>query len=121
MLEEFKKFALRGNVIDLAVGVVIGAAFGAIVASLVADIIMPIAGALIGGIDYKEFFIQIGTAKIMYGVFLQNCIDFVIIAAAIFFALRGIQHLRREAEPAPAAPRQEQLLEEIRDLLKQKR
>jgi large conductance mechanosensitive channel len=124
LLREFRDFAVKGNVVDLAVGVIIGGAFGKIVSSLVADIIMPAIGALIGGIDYKEFFISVGTAKIMYGLFIQNILDFVIIAAAIFFAVRVVHHFRREAEQEPAAappPRQEKLLEEIRDLLKEKR
>src|ERR1043165_5894474 len=96
MLEEFKKFAMRGNVVDLAVGVIIGAAFGKIVSSLVADIVMPVVGALVGGIDYKAMFVTVGNAKIMYGSFIQNCVDFVIIAASIFLAVRLIHHFRRK-------------------------
>jgi large conductance mechanosensitive channel len=124
LFSEFRDFAVKGNVVDLAVGVIIGGAFGKIVSSLVADIVMPIVGVLVGGIDYKDFYIQIGTAKIMYGLFIQNCVDFVLIAASIFFAVRLIQHFRREAEQEPSVappPRQEKLLEEIRDLLKEKR
>ena len=123
LLKEFRDFAVKGNVVDLAVGVIIGAAFGKIVSSLVADIVMPLVGALVGGIDYKDFFFRIGNAKVMYGVFVQNCVDFVIIAASIFLAVRLIHHFRRKAEEQPAAsppPRQEKLLEEIRDLLKQR-
>jgi len=124
MLKEFRDFAVKGNVVDLAVGVIIGGAFGKIVASLVADIIMPMVGVIIGGIDYKEFYVSFGSAKVMYGVFIQNCVDFVIITASIFFAVKLIHHFRRKAEQEPAAsppPRQEKLLEEIRDLLKKQR
>jgi large conductance mechanosensitive channel len=124
ILREFRDFAVKGNVVDLAVGVIIGGAFGKIVSSLVADIVMPVVGALVGGIDYKEFFVTIGGAKIMYGLFIQNCVDFVIIAASIFLAVRLIHRLRRKAEQEPSPlppPRQEKLLEEIRDLLKEKR
>jgi large conductance mechanosensitive channel len=120
ILTEFRDFAAKGNVVDLAVGVIIGAAFGKIVSSLVADIVMPVVGVLVGGIDYKEFFVTVGGAKIMYGLFIQNCIDFLIIAAAIFLAVRLINRFR-EQEPPAAPPRQEKLLEEIRDLLKEKR
>ena len=119
---EFKEFATKGNVVDLAVGVIIGAAFGKIVSSLVEDVIMPGVGALIGGFDFKGLAVQIGAAKITYGKFLQTCLDFVIIAASIFVAVKLIHHFRRKAEEQPAAspPRQEKLLEEIRDLLKQR-
>ena len=123
LLTEFRDFAIKGNVVDLAVGVIIGGAFGKIVASLVEDVIMPGFGALIGGFDFKALAVQIGAAKITYGKFLQACVDFVIIAASIFVAVKLIHHLRRKAEEKPAAPppRQEQLLEEIRDLLKKQR
>jgi large conductance mechanosensitive channel len=120
LLKEFRDFAIKGNVVDLAVGVIIGAAFGKIVSSLVGDIVMPVIGALITGLDYKELYVQIGSAKILYGVFLSNLIDFVIIAWVIFLAVKAINHFRRKEEAA-AAPRQERLLEEIRDLLKEKR
>jgi large conductance mechanosensitive channel len=123
LLKEFRDFAVKGNVVDLAVGVIIGAAFGKIVASLVEDVIMPGVGALIGGFDFKALAVQIGTAKITYGKFLQTCVDFLIIAASIFVAVKLIHHLRRKSEAEPAAsppPRQEKLLEEIRDLLKQR-
>jgi large conductance mechanosensitive channel len=122
MLKEFREFAVKGNVVDLAVGVIIGAAFGKIVASVVEDIVMPTVGALIGGLDFKNLFIQLGNAKIMYGKFLQTCVDFVIIAAAIFLAVKLINRFRQkeEAKAPPAPPRQELLLEEIRDLLKQR-
>ena len=123
-LREFREFAVKGNVVDLAVAVIIGGAFGKIVSSLVEDIAMPAAGALIGGLDFKNVFWQIGAAKITYGKFIQTCIDFLIIAAAIFLAVKLINQFRRKDEEQPPAtppPRQEQLLEEIRDLLKQRR
>ncbi len=123
-LKEFRDFAVKGNVVDLAVGVIIGGAFGKIVASLVADIVMPLVGVMVGGIDYKELYVLVGGAKVMYGLFIQNCVDFVIIAASIFLAVKLIHHFRRKSEQEPAAsppPRQEKLLEEIRDLLKERR
>jgi large conductance mechanosensitive channel len=123
LLREFRDFAIKGNVVDLAVGVIIGAAFGKIVSSLVEDIVMPGIGALIGGFDFKALAVQIGSAKVTYGKFLQTCVDFLIIAASIFVAVKVIHHFRRKAEEQPAAsppPRQEKLLEEIRDLLKQR-
>ena len=119
ILKEFRDFAIKGNVVDLAVGVVIGAAFGKIVTSLVGDMIMPAVGMLIGGFDFKDMTLKIGSAKISYGLFIQNCVDFVIIAAAIFLAVKLVNRFRRKEEAA-AAPRQEQLLEEIRDLLKKR-
>lgn len=121
MLKEFKSFAMKGNVVDLAVGIVIGAAFGKIISSLVGDMIMPIVGSLLGGIDFAGLALTIGNASVNYGKFLQSCVDFVIIAAAIFFVVKGINRMQRaEQKPtAPGAPpRQEVLLEEIRDLLK---
>jgi large conductance mechanosensitive channel len=122
MLQEFKSFAMKGNVVDLAVGVIIGAAFGKIVASLVEDVIMPILGTIIGGVNFSGLAFKIGEATIKYGKFLQTCLDFLIIAWAIFVAVKLINRLRREEPAAPAAPaappRQETLLEEIRDLLK---
>jgi large conductance mechanosensitive channel len=125
LLKEFRDFAVKGNVVDLAVGVIIGAAFGKIVSSLVEDIVMPGVGAMMGGLDFKTLSTQIGGATIAYGKFVQTCVDFVIIAASIFVAVKVIHHLRRksEAEPAKPAepPRQEKLLEEIRDLLKKQR
>ena len=117
---EFREFAMRGNIVDLAVAVVIGAALGKIVSSLVEDIVMPTIGA-IGGVDFKDLMIQVGGAKILYGKFLQACVDFMIIALAIFLAIKALNHLRRKEEQKPAAPpRQEVLLEEIRDLLRRK-
>ena len=120
IVREFREFAVRGNVVDLAVAVIIGAAFGKIVASLVNDIVMPLVGTLLGGLDFSSLAVQVGDATVQYGKFLQTCVDFVIIAWAIFVAVKVINRLKR-AEPPPAPPtppRQEQLLEEIRDLLK---
>ena len=119
-VNEFKDFIAKGNVLDLAVGVVIGSAFGKIVSSIVDDIIMPIVGALIGGIDFTGLSIKIGNANITYGNFIQNVIDFLIIAFCIFIFVKVINKLHKEEkkEPAPVKPNQEVLLEEIRDLLK---
>jgi large conductance mechanosensitive channel len=122
IVKEFREFAIKGNAVDLAVGVIIGAAFGKIVASLVGDIAMPLLGTMLGGLDFTGLQVQIGQAKIQYGKFIQTCLDFIIIAWAIFLAVKVINRLKRKEEAAPAAPpRQEQLLEEIRDLLKQRR
>ena len=117
---EFREFAIKGNVMDLAVGVIIGAAFGKIVSSLVEDVVMPVIGVLIGGLDFGGLAFKVGSATLKYGKFLQTCLDFLIIAWAIFLVVKLINRLKREdAKPAPAAPpRQEALLEEIRDLLK---
>ncbi len=118
---EFREFAVKGSVVDLAVGVIVGAAFGKIVSSLVGDVVLPLVGTLAGGIDFSGLALQIGAAKIQYGKFIQTCIDFVIVAWAIFLAVKLINRLKRD-EPKPAAPpRQEALLEEIRDLLKERR
>jgi large conductance mechanosensitive channel len=118
---EFREFAMKGNVVDLAVGVIIGAAFGKIIASLVGDIIMPLVGTLLGGVDFGALAFEFRDAKIQYGKFLQSCLDFLIIAWSIFVAVKLINRFRQETPPAPPAPpRQEQLLEEIRDLLKRK-
>jgi large conductance mechanosensitive channel len=122
-IREFREFAVKGNVVDLAVAVVIGGAFGKIVSSLVEDIVMPAVGA-VGKVDFKSLIIQVGEAKITYGKFIQACVDFFIIALVIFLAVKLINHFRRQEEQKPPAappPRQEKLLEEIRDLLKQKR
>ena len=122
MLQEFKSFAMKGNVVDLAVAVIIGGAFGKIVGSLVSDIVMPLVGVLLGGVNFTGLAVKVGTASVQYGKFLQTCVDFLIIAWAIFIAVKLINRLKREApkeEAAPAAPpREEVLLEEIRDLLK---
>ena len=135
MLDEFKKFALRGNVIDLAVGVIIGAAFGAIVSSLVGDIIMPVIGAVTGGLDFSNYFIALSSkvtadslaeakkqgAVLAWGNFLTIVINFTIIAFCLFLAIRAVGRLMaKEAEKPPAPSKQEQLLTEIRDLLKQR-
>jgi len=120
ILQEFREFAIKGNIVDLAVAVIIGGAFGKIVSSVVEDIVMPAVGAL-GRVDFKSLAVQVGEAKILYGKFIQTCVDFVIIAAAIFLAIKLLNHIRRKEEQKPAEPsRQEKLLEEIRDLLKQK-
>ena len=120
ILREFREFAVKGNVVDLAVGVIIGAAFGKIVASLVEDIVMPAIGA-VARVDFKGLMLQVGDARILYGKFIQTCVDFGIIALSIFLAVKVINYLRRKDEdkpPAATPPRQELLLEEIRDLLK---
>jgi len=134
MIEEFKKFAMRGNVVDLAVAVIIGAAFGAIVNSLVNDIVMPLVGAVTGGIDFSNFFLPLSSkvtatalsearkqgAVLAWGNFLTLVINFLIIALAMFLAVKGINSLKKaEPPPTPGAPsKEEQLLAEIRDLLK---
>ena len=125
---EFKEFAMTGNVIDLAVGVVIGGAFGKIVSSLVGDIIMPPIGMALGGVNFSEWALRIGTdpagkpVLFKYGSFIQTVFEFAIIALALFILIKGINRLKRPPPPAPAAappppPRSEQLLQEIRDLL----
>ncbi|ATZ96068.1 MULTISPECIES: large-conductance mechanosensitive channel protein MscL [Dickeya] len=129
-IKEFREFAMRGNVVDLAVGVIIGAAFGKIVSSLVSDIIMPPLGLLIGGVDFKQFHWvlreaqgNIAAVSINYGVFIQNIFDFIIVAFAIFMAIKLMNKLRRTQQEEPNAPpkisAEEKLLTEIRDLLKQ--
>ena len=119
--KEFREFAVKGNVMDLAVGVIIGAAFGKIVASVVEDVVMPVIGTLMGGLDFGGLAVKIGSATLKYGKFLQTCLDFLIIAWAIFLIVKLINRLKREEEKPPepkAPPKQEVLLEEIRDLLK---
>jgi len=135
MLEEFKKFALRGNVVDLAIGVIIGAAFGAIVNSMVADIIMPVVGAVSGGLDFSNYFLPLSSkvtavslaeakkqgAVLAYGNFLTITLNFIIIAFVLFLVIRAMSRLMRKEEAKPAPPtKQEELLTEIRDLLKAK-
>lgn len=138
-LKDFKDFAMKGNVIDMAVGVVVGGAFGLIVKSLVDDIIMPCIGVLTGGLDFKDMKCIIQAAQIdpatnevlreavtlNWGVFVQTIVNFIIIALSIFCAIRAMQNLRRKQEAAPEAPaapsKEEQLLTEIRDLLKDKK
>jgi len=117
-IREFREFAMKGNIVELAIAVVIGGAFGKIVASLVEDIVMPAIGA-IGRVEFKDLMVQVGDAKILYGKFIQTCVDFMIIALAIFVAVKLLNNFRRKEE-ATAPPRQEQLLEEIRDLLKRR-
>ena len=121
MMKEFREFAIKGNVVDLAVAVIIGSAFGKIVTSLVGDVVMPLVGVLLGGVNFTGLAVKVGSASLQYGKFLQSCVDFLIIAWVIFLAVKLINRLKREqpTEAAPAAPpRQEVLLEEIRDLLR---
>jgi large conductance mechanosensitive channel len=121
IVREFREFAVKGNVMDLAVGVIVGAAFGKIVSSLVEDVVMPVLGVLMGGLNFSDLAVKVGSATLKYGKFLQTCLDFLIIAWAIFLIVKLINRLKREEEkPAEpkAPPRQEVLLEEIRDLLK---
>ena len=123
-LGEFKKFAFKGIVIDMAVGVIIGGAFGKIVTSLVADILTPLIGLLLGGVDFKNLAWVVGEATIAYGNFIQNIIDFVIIALSIFLFIKFMGSFSKKKEEAPQEPPKKAddivLLEEIRDLLKEK-
>ena len=124
MIKEFKKFISRGNVMDLAVGVVVGSAFSKIVSSLVDNIIMPLVGILIGGIDFTKLSFTIFNVKVEYGIFIQNVVDFLIIAFCIFMVVKlfnKLTHKEEKKETKPAKPNQEILLEEIRDLLKDKK
>ena len=129
MLQEFKAFAVRGNVVDMAVGIVIGAAFGKIVSSAVADVVTPPLGMLIGGVDFSDLAVTLKDATatapavvLSYGKFIQALFDFTIVAFAIFLLVKGINHLKRKEAEKPSAPptpsKEEQLLAEIRDLLK---
>jgi len=136
MLQEFKKFAMRGNVVDMAVGIIIGAAFGKIVSSLVSDVIMPLVGKIMGNVDFSQLFIDIsgggyatlaaakeaGAATINYGIFINTVLDFVIIAFAIFMVIRGMNNMKKKEEEKPAEPAKPSeevlLLQEIRDALK---
>jgi large conductance mechanosensitive channel len=140
MLKEFKDFAVKGNVLDMAVGIIIGAAFGTVVKSLVADVIMPPIGMLLGGVDFSNLFLTVsagsgggtyetlaaaqeaGAVTINYGVFFNEIISFLIVAFAVFMLVRSFNKLKREEEAAPAPPpapsAEETLLGEIRDLLK---
>ncbi|MDH3491422.1 MAG: large-conductance mechanosensitive channel protein MscL [Gammaproteobacteria bacterium] len=125
MLNEFKAFAMRGNVVDMAVGIVIGGAFGKIVSSLVADVIMPPIGMIMGGVDFSQLAIALGegegAASINYGMFINTVLDFVIIAFAIFMVIKGLNSMKKKEEAKPAEPpkpsAEEKLLTEIRDLL----
>ena len=132
MMKEFKEFAMRGNVMDMAIGIIIGAAFGKIVSSFVADVLMPPLGLLLGGIDFTNFGIVLKAAVgdapaviLAYGKFLQTVFDFIIIAFAIFLVIKAMNSMKRkeeEAPPAPPAPSKEELLlTEIRDVLKEGR
>ncbi|MCX6291581.1 MAG: large-conductance mechanosensitive channel protein MscL [Bacteroidetes bacterium] len=119
--KEFKEFAMKGNVMDLAVGVIIGAAFGKIIASLVDNILMPIIGMLLQGVNFQSLSCKVGDAEIKYGMFIGAIIDFIIIAFVLFMMIKFMNNMKKkeEAAPAPAAPtKQEVLLTEIRDLLK---
>ena len=121
---EFKAFITRGNVIDMAVGVIIGGAFGKIVSSLVDDVLMPLIGLLLGGLDFSSLSIQIKDATIQYGMFIQNVVDFIIIAGSVFIFIKLIakfQHKKEEPPKPPVKPRDVELLEEIRDLLAKKK
>ena len=131
MMKEFKDFAVKGNVVDMAVGLIIGAAFGKIVSALVSGVIMPPIGVLLGGVDFSDLAIVVKEAAgdapavvISYGVFIQTLVDFTIIAFAIFMVVKGINALKKKEEEAPKAPpapsAEEVLLTEIRDLLKSK-
>ena len=137
-IKEFKEFAMKGNVMDMAVGVIIGGAFGKIVTSLVNDVIMPVVSLATGGIDFTNLFVNLsddvkyktlaeaqeaGASVFAYGAFIQNIIDFIIIAFCIFMMIKAMNKMKKKEEPAPEAPKgptQEELLAEIRDLLKQK-
>lgn len=133
MLKEFREFAMRGNVLDMAIGIIIGAAFGKIVSSFVADMLMPPLSMLLGKVDFTNWFISLsggdyltlqqardaGAVTINYGVFVNTVIDFTIVAFAIFLLIKQVNRLKKEAPPPPAeTPPQEKLLAEIRDLLK---
>ena len=126
-VKEFKEFAMRGNVMDMAVGVIIGGAFGKIVSSLVDDVLMPAIGMLTGNVDFTGLALKIGdgenAAVLKYGMFLQNVIDFLIIAFCIFLMIKAMNKLmpKKEEPEAPAGPTQEELLTDIRDLLKEKK
>lgn len=129
IVREFKQFAVKGNVVDMAVGIIIGGAFGKIVSSLVADVVMPPIGLLLGGVDFsglkvtlKEAIAPIPAVTLNYGLFIQTVVDFLIIAWAVFMLVKAINKLKQGIEtpaPAPTASREELLLAEIRDILKQ--
>ena len=125
MLKEFKKFISRGNVVDLAVGVVVGSAFGKIVSSLVDNIIMPLIGIVIGGIDFTKLSLTIFDVKIQFGIFIQNIVDFLIIAFCIFVAIKIFNKIinkeEKKEEQKPTKSDEVLLLEEIRDLLKKEK
>lgn len=122
MMKEFKEFAMKGNVMDLAIGVIIGGAFGKIVGSLVDNILMPIVGILMQGVNFATLSVKIGEAEIKYGLFIGAIIDFIIIALVMFMIIKAMNNMKRKEEAAPSAPpaptKDQQLLSEIRDLLK---
>mgnify|MGYP001158827278 CR=1 FL=1 len=129
MIKEFREFAVKGNVVDMAVGIIIGAAFGKIVSSFVGDVIMPPIGALLGGVDFAALAVTVKAASgensavlLNYGKFIQTIVDFVIIAFAIFIVVKAMNSMKKKEQAAPAAPptpsKEEILLAEIRDLLK---
>ncbi|MEJ2107741.1 MAG: large-conductance mechanosensitive channel protein MscL [Acidiferrobacteraceae bacterium] len=131
MLKEFREFAVKGNVVDMAVGIIIGAAFGKIVSSLVGDVVMPPIGVVLGGVDFSSLVVTIKQATegapavvISYGKFIQTIVNFTIVAFAMFIVIKSINAMKRKEEEAPKAPAeppaQEKLLTEIRDLLKQR-
>ncbi|MBR5729923.1 MAG: large-conductance mechanosensitive channel protein MscL [Prevotella sp.] len=122
-VKEFKEFAMKGNVMDMAVGVIIGGAFGKIVSSLVDDVLMPVIGMITGGVDFNGLVAKVGDATVKYGTFIQNIIDFLIIALCIFLMIKAMNKLKKEEEPAPeapAGPTTEELLADIKDILKNK-
>jgi len=128
MLKEFKAFISRGNVLDMAVGVIIGGAFGKIVTSIVNDVLMPLIGILLGGLDFSKRYLEVGDAKILYGSFIQSVVDFLIVAACIFTLMKIVNKItkkeckKEEKKPeVPAKSEEVLLLEEIRDLLKDKK
>jgi large conductance mechanosensitive channel len=121
-VKEFKEFAVKGNVMDLAVGVIIGAAFGKIIGSLVDNILMPIIGIMLQGVNFQALVVKVGDAEIKYGMFISSILDFIIIAFVLFLIIKVMNNLRKKEAAAPAAPpaptTEEKLLTEIRDLLK---
>ena len=121
-LKEFKEFISKGNIVDMAVGVIIGSAFGKIVTSLVNDIFMPIIGVIVGGLDFSNLSIKVGNSAIMYGSFIQNVVDFLIVAACIFFMIKVLSKFKKKEEVKTETTVDENtlLLREIRDLLKKK-
>ncbi len=123
-IKEFKEFAMKGNVMDMAVGVIIGGAFGKIITSLVDDVLMPLIGTVTGGVDFTNLTIKVGDASVNYGTFIQNIIDFLIVAFCIFLMIKGMNKLNKKKEeapaPAPEPSNEEKLLGEIRDLLAKK-
>lgn len=122
MMKEFKEFAMKGNVMDLAIGVIIGGAFGKIVASMVDNILMPIVGILMQGVNFATLSFKVGEAEIKYGLFIGAIIDFIVIALVMFMIIKAMNNMKRKEEAAPSAPpaptKDQQLLSEIRDLLK---